>query len=1786
MKNRFFSFIIALSMLVTVFSILPFSAIAADSSALTEAEKTANTITVKQGVADGTSVAPIQIWTAGQLSDFAAKVNSGEKVSGSDRYYTQAHAILMADIAFNVGYTYELTDAFAVKVTDPSGKVSYLGTGRKGTVATWYTDAACTTTGVADGFTKPSEWTPIGATKAQAYLSTFDGNNHKISGIFYAKNETASAGLFGYAGTNAVDKVVLKNISLVGACIVSAGSTGGIAGYLYNNINDPTTTSSKCDHSDGVCERGFKNSLSATSEQKGYNDILHFTVSGCNNVKSVVSSTANNVGGIVGESGNTYHYATNCNYRNSNYGTTSNAVMSCTNSSTVLGKGYVGGIIGNGALGCFDGSVNKGSVFGTSNYVAGIAGSSNNSTLKNLTNHGNITSTGSYVAGITAYSNRLVNYALNTGKITGATSVAGILAIQNETGSGHGVQYVANLGEVYATTSNAAGIVSGYSKALVASKISNVYNYASVSAKSANTAAAIALVSTDSTAEKVITIENVFSVGGTPFVDLSGKGHLKTSSNDYSNEITEAQVKDGTLLSKLSGFKKLESYPYPIPANTVVTAELSGSGTDADPYKIYTSADLYEFASRVNSGYVDELGNAANPCELSARLMDDIQLNVGYKFELVADKGLVKVTKDGLSAYVGTGIKGSGIAVWYKDTSLTVGTPDGFVKPNEWTPIGVSNTTNYFGGNLEGNGHTVSGMFVAKNESYVGLIGYAGGIGSDTTVGVSNLTVKDSVVIGKSNVGALAGAFVSNIGDNSTSSSSSNMCNHSENPNCKRGQNVNCVIKHCHNDNTIVTATGGVVGGLIGYGGGGANHYYITNSNSTPTRVNNYGAISSIEYCSNSGEVLSSGKYTAGIIGDAARVRTLQHVTNSASITSSADYTAGIMGKKTWGDNAAYLINTGDITGADYTAGIVGSQERSVSYCLNTGKITGKNYSAGIIAYQAIAGNNYSPSFVANTGNVTASGSYAAGLVSRLASGTVQHTISSSYNAGKITASSYQSSIIATMNTTNAAAVILTNVYSTGGEAIACNGKNVTLNKNSSYNNSITLSQVASGELAMMLGSNYGQSATDPCPIPGSTDVIKWAFAGGSLDLVSNIKLKLYLAFSSDIKSSDTVKLTVGEKHLNVNVSDIPFENGYAVITVSIAAKEMGDTVSFALYSGSNQIGRAFNYSVKQYAEDALSESSQFTADGKALVASMLNYGGASQRYFDYNTDNCVSDTVTVSEIESPTPRSVIEGDVTYVSSTLVLEGEIKLRHYFLCSANDTTFTVNGKTVRAYNKGVHCYVEIPISVTAIGETYTVCAGTTTVEYSVLNYLYNMQNDKELSELVDAIYDYYAKALKYGASISALSFISIDGLNIKGFSPDVKTYDVTVISDGEYPEIKAAASVFGATVEIEQASAQNGGVATITVTSIDGQNTNVYKVNITMAEHIDVNATIEKAKDGADSIVVIVHDDGDQSTGSYLADEFQKNDLRGTIALITNKVCTVDSNGNRTKNQSAIDFWQSILDTGRFSMSSHTRTHTYWGRTDAGDSGTYYSVAGNPDTLRDYTTTPGQITREVAGSQDDLRVCFPGQRVLTFVKAGFGVNTDGSQITAEATEIIKQYYITMRNTGGGVDTIPAANPYSIKSYMVNNSDSSELLVSYTETAISQGGMIVYLFHGISGNLRTEASELFAYLGAAQKENKVWVADFEQASLYTEEYRTASVSAKRYSDRIEVTLTDEWDNTVYNHALTVRVEVPENWTSATQTVGGESVTLEVQHDKDGYFVYANIIPDSGVAVISAK
>ena len=441
------------------------------------------------------------------------------------------------------------------------------------------------------------------------------------------------------------------------------------------------------------------------------------------------------------------------------------------------------------------------------------------------------------------------------------------------------------------------------------------------------------------------------------------------------------------------------------------------------------------------------------------------------------------------------------------------------------------------------------------------------------------------------------------------------------------------------------------------------------------------------------------------------------------------------------------------------------------------------------------------------------------------------------------------------------------------------------------------------------------------------------------------------------------------------------------------------------------------------------------------------------------------------------------------------------------------------------------------------------------------------------------------------AIGSLAFpisIKYDDTAIADYNKNVAVYNVTLPKDSPVPVVTAE-QLGGTTVTIVQPTEANSYTAKITVKSKNGNTTKEYTVNFKFDPNTYPTATIEKSFGGADATVVIVHDDGSQSTANFLVQEFEKYDLRGTIGLITNKIVSVNVNGERTIKQSAVTFWQGILDTGRFIITSHSRNHTYWGRYDSGDEGTYKYG----DDIIEYKTKPGFITSEVKGSQDDIRICFPSQRAITFIKPGFGTNTDGTQISSEAYSIIQQYYVSMRNTGGGVDTIPFANTYSVKSFMVKGGQDVNEWLGYVDEAIEKNGIIVYLFHNIenadSGNTvsKAKASTLFKYIGDKKKEGKVWVADFEQASLYAEEYRKASVTAVQNETAITLTVTDEWeDNTLYNQELTVKLEITDtSWRSVRCLYpDGTTKVVNVNIDEDGsYFVYVNVVPDSGSVII---
>jgi hypothetical protein len=109
---------------------------------------------------------------------------------------------------------------------------------------------------------------------------------------------------------------------------------------------------------------------------------------------------------------------------------------------------------------------------------------------------------------------------------------------------------------------------------------------------------------------------------------------------------------------------------------------------------------------------------------------------------------------------------------------------------------------------------------------------------------------------------------------------------------------------------------------------------------------------------------------------------------------------------------------------------------------------------------------------------------------------------------------------------------------------------------------------------------------------------------------------------------------------------------------------------------------------------------------------------------------------------------------------------------------------------------------------------------------------------------------------------------------------------------------------------------------------------------------------------------------------------------------------------------------------------------------------------------------------------------------------------------------------------------------------------------------------------------QAEALFQY--AVGKGDDLWIATQTEATIYYHEWSSSKVTASYDSDgsKISVSLTDNEDDEIYDMALTVKVAVPGNWSSAS--VDGKDVAIRT--DSDGScFVYVDVAPETTVSIV---
>lgn len=242
-------------------------------------------------------------------------------------------------------------------------------------------------------------------------------------------------------------------------------------------------------------------------------------------------------------------------------------------------------------------------------------------------------------------------------------------------------------------------------------------------------------------------------------------------------------------------------------------------------------------------------------------------------------------------------------------------------------------------------------------------------------------------------------------------------------------------------------------------------------------------------------------------------------------------------------------------------------------------------------------------------------------------------------------------------------------------------------------------------------------------------------------DLTVNFQIEVHKALWNTLQ----IKITFNGKTEIYSAAD-----GICKASVNVAAAQMADEITVEYVNGEESVTKT--YSVKAYADYILNHN--YDEETKALVQAMLNYGGAAQTYFGYNTENLVSDQLGANEVpETAQNEMTVSGSadgIVFYGASLVYREKIAVRFYFTGAAEGVSFTVAGKERTPVEKedGLY-YIEIgDILPQNLDQQITVQVGDSlTVAYSPMNYMVrmNQKGDVNMQNLMKALYNYHLMA---------------------------------------------------------------------------------------------------------------------------------------------------------------------------------------------------------------------------------------------------------------------------------------------------------------------------------------------------------------------------------------------------------------------------------------------------------
>ena len=682
-------------------------------------------------------------------------------------------------------------------------------------------------------------WEPIGNT-TNKYMGTFDGNNKTITNL-YINASQRFMGLFGYTNQSTI-----KNLSFENANVTNTQDFIGIlVGYAGN----------------GSTLQNIK--ISETCQIKG----------------------SNYTGGIAGIlDGNAYN---------------------CVNYATVQGKEQVGGLFSS-----YDSSksitacANYGKVTASSQWVGGLVGYFNSGTIQDCANYGDVK--GTYrVGGMAGF--------VSSGKIQNVFSYGNVSATNS-------TQYI-GMAFGFSRSGATEGMVAYYSgaKLTVNGKEKEVKAFgngtpsedkATGFTETQLKSGFVAYQLHQNASSEAKWGQNLANDGD--IYPVIGSEHTVYADNSLVNCKTNEKISGSFTNNPSSSAIRYQH------GTTIHHAAANATCTEAatkeywqcqDCQRIYSDCQLTKELTDVTDAEQPALGHANNEdgyctrCQHYVAVKPSLESGVyliAKPCHLVWFRDYVNgtIVDDGEAAGT-THPSASAMLTADIDLKNYCHTAEGGKELLSWIPIG--NYSNRWKGNMDGQGHTISNLYIKTAQNFVGFFGYTEratiqdlifdyakvenvnttntktdytGILAGNADGVSPShirgikTTNNCTVIGQENTGGIVGGAGINL---------ENCENHSSVKGTRSvggiaGSSSEIIIKRCTNYGTVEN-NNSYIGGIIGYA------WYT-----------------SIEDCANYGKITSTGWKAGGIAGQTFGNSRIQNVFSYGDVTNTNDNPGIIIG--------------------------------------------------------------------------------------------------------------------------------------------------------------------------------------------------------------------------------------------------------------------------------------------------------------------------------------------------------------------------------------------------------------------------------------------------------------------------------------------------------------------------------------------------------------------------------------------------------------------------------------------------------------------------------------------------------------------------------------------------------------------------------------------------------------------------------------------------------------------------------------------------------------------------